>query len=32
MINTLFTSLPDKRIRGVNRVFRGLIYWISRIG
>nr|DAG99489.1 MAG TPA: hypothetical protein [Crassvirales sp.] len=32
MENTLFISLPDKRIREVSRVFRGLIHWISRIG
>ena len=30
--NTLFISLPDKRIREVSRVFRGLVHWISRIG
>ena len=32
MKNALFTSLPDKRIREVSRVFRSLVYWISRIG
>lgn len=27
-----FTSLLDKKIREVSRVFRGLMHWISRIG
>ena len=26
MKNILFTSLPDKRIREVSRIFRGLIH------
>lgn len=28
----LFIPLPDKKIREVSRVFRGLMHWISRIG
>ena len=27
----LFTSLPDKRIRKVSRVFRSSVYWVSKI-
>lgn len=31
MTNALFTSLPDKKIREVSRVFKSLIHWISKI-
>lgn len=27
----LFTSLPDKKVREVSRVFRSSVYWVSRI-